>query len=97
MGLADFGNLKRQLSMFQMSIDLLIDIDEKQDLLTALMTNDHHKSYAMDNFDVFINTLLEVIKNNDADWEKVQLEWQLLREKTIKTIENARNTEGGVN
>ena len=92
---ADFGNLKRQLSMFQMSIDVLIDIDEKQDLLTALMTNDHHKSYAMDNFDVFINTLLEVIKNNDADWEKVQLEWQLLREKTIKTIVDARNTEGG--
>lgn len=91
---ADFGNLKRQLSMFQMSIDVLIDIDEKQDLLTTLMTNDHHKSYAMDNFDVFINTLLEVIKNNDVDWEKVQLEWQLLREKTIKTIENARNTEG---
>ena len=48
----------------------------------------------MDNFDVFIDTLLEVIKNNDADWENVQLEWQLLREKTIKTIENARNTEG---
>ena len=93
---ADFDNPKRQFSMFQMSIDLLIDIDEKQDLLTALITNDHHKSYAMDNFDAFIDTLLAIIKNNDPDWENVQLEWQLLSEKTIKTIVDARNTEGGV-
>ena len=70
----------------QMSVDLLIDIDEKQALLTALMMNGKHDNYAMNHFDVFVNTLLEVIKKNDDKWELVQLEWELLREKTIKTI-----------
>lgn len=88
---ADFGNPKRQLAMLQMSVDLLIDIDEKQDLLTKLMTNDNHKNYTIEHFDVFVDTLLEVIKNNDAAWESVQLEWLVLREKTIKTIVAARN------
>jgi serine/threonine protein kinase len=88
----DFQTPKRQLAMMQMAVDILIDIDEKQPLLTALMSNDKHKSYALDTFDVFIDTLLETLKNNDAEWDNVALDWQLLREKTIKTIVDARKT-----
>ncbi len=86
----DFQTPKRQLAMMQMAVDILIDIDEKQPLLTTLMSSDKHKSYALDTFDVFIDTLLETLKNNDAQWDSVALDWQLLREKTIKTIVDAR-------
>ena len=87
----DFQTPKRQLAMMQMAVDILIDIDQKQPLLTALMSNDKHKNYALDTFDVFIDTLLETLKNNDVEWHSVELDWQLLREKTIKTIVDARN------
>ena len=86
----DFETPKRQLAMMQMAVDILIDIEEKHPLLTALMSSDKHKSYALDTFDVFIDTLLETLKNNDVEWNSVQLDWQLLREKTIKTIVDAR-------
>lgn len=88
---ADFPNPKRQLAMMQMAVDLLIDIDEKQPLLTALMKDDRHKSYTLDHFDTFIDVLLGIIAQNDTEWEKVQLEWLMLREKTVKTIVDARN------
>jgi serine/threonine protein kinase len=88
---ADFPNPQRQLAMLQMSVDLLIDIDEKHAILTTLMSSERHKSYALDHFDIFIDTLLEVIQKSDNQWETVALDWQLLREKTINIIVAARN------
>ncbi len=94
---ADFQNPKRQFAMLQMGVDLLIDIDQKQSLLHALMTNKQHQSYTLNHFDVFIDTLLEVIANNDPQWTAVQSDWELLRAKTVKVIKTARNaTDGNV-
>ena len=87
----DFLNPQRQVAMLQLSVDILIDIDEKQELLIALMSNDKHKSYAIEKFDVFIDTLLVLIAENDPQWESVALEWQSLRAKTLATIILARN------
>jgi serine/threonine protein kinase len=89
---ADFLNPQKQVAMLQLSVDILIDIDEKHELLTALMSNDKHKSYAIEKFDVFIDTLLSIIKDNDPQWESVATEWQLLRDKTLATIVLARDT-----
>jgi serine/threonine protein kinase len=88
---ADFQDGKRQIAIMQMAVDLLIDIDEKQSLLTALMQDKKHQSYALSHFDVFIDTLLETIKNNDVHWAQIEPEWMILREKTIKIIQEARN------
>jgi serine/threonine protein kinase len=88
---ADFVNPQRQIAMLQMSVDLLIDIDDKQDLLIALMSNDRHKSYAIEKFDVFVDTILAIIQENDPQWETVAADWQLLRAKTLATIVLARN------
>ncbi len=87
---ADFQNPKRQLAMLQMGVDLLIDIEQKQPLLHALLTNTQHQSYTLNHFDVFIDTLLEVMANNDPQWKRVQSDWELLRAKTMKVIKIAR-------
>jgi serine/threonine protein kinase len=88
---ADFQNPQRQLAMLQMSVDILIDIDDKQDLLIALMSNERHKSYGIEKFDVFVDTLLTIIEDNDPKWETVAADWQMLRAKTLATIVLARN------
>ena len=88
----DFQNPKRQLAMLQMSVDLLIDIDQKKPLLYALLSNDNHKNYTLNHFDVFIDTLLAVIANNDPLWTTIHADWEMLRSKTIKTITEVRNT-----
>jgi serine/threonine protein kinase len=87
---ADFENPKRQLSMMQMAVDLLIDIDEKKTILMALLTNEKHQSYTLDHFDVFIDTILEVIAKNDKQWAATELEWRQLKEKTLAVIREAR-------
>lgn len=90
---ADFKTPQRQIGMLQMSIDLLIDIDEKKGLLVSLMTNEKHKSYTLNHFDIFIETLLEIIKKNDPKWVDIQSEWQILKEKTINIIKEARHLD----
>ena len=87
----DFQNPKRQLAMLQMSVDLLIDIDQKKPLLYALLSNDNHKNYTLNHFDVFIDTLLAVIANNDPLWTTIHADWEMLRSKTIKTITEAKD------
>jgi serine/threonine protein kinase len=87
---AHFENPKRQLSMMQMAVDLLIDIDGKKELLTVLLTNDMHQNYELDHFDVFIDTLLEVIAQNDTHWDTTKTEWLILKSKTLDVIRQAR-------
>ena len=87
-----FNEPKRQLSMMQMAVDLLIDIDEKKPQLNALMKNENHQNFPLTLFEDFIDILLEVVKENDLEWADIQLEWQLLREKTINVIKEARES-----
>jgi hypothetical protein len=89
---ADFKNPKRQLVMLQMAIDVLIDMDEKRPLLNALMTNTQHQSYTFKKFEDFIGTLIETIKANDPQWTSVESAWEVLRDKTITAIQEARAT-----
>ena len=88
---ADFQNPKRQLAMLQMAVDLLIDIDQKKPLLHTLLSSDKHKGYTINHFDVFIETLLKVISNNDPLWFSTQSDWELLFSKTMEAIKEVRN------
>jgi hypothetical protein len=56
------------------------------------MQDKKHQSYALSHFDVFIDTLLETIKNNDVKWTQIEPEWMILREKTMKVIQESRNS-----
>ena len=85
-----FKNPQRQVAMLQMSLDLLIDIDEKKAKLTNLLNDTTHQSYALSQFHVFIDVLLAIIEKNDPRWAAVQMEWQKLKDKTIAVIEEAR-------
>ena len=81
-----FQNRKRQVAMMQMAVDILIDLDEKKDLLKNLLTNDKHKGYSLTQFDSFLDTLLDIISKNDPEWEDVKEDWQTLKDKTIAQI-----------
>ncbi len=55
------------------------------------VSNDKHKSYTFNHFDVFIDTLLAVIATNDPLWTTIHADWEMLRTKTVKTIAEIRD------
>jgi serine/threonine protein kinase len=78
---------KRQSTMLQMAVDLLIDIDAAGDRLSNILNAQQHQKYGRMDFDSFITVLGQKMKENDPQWsEELQLEWQSVKEKTIKLL-----------
>jgi serine/threonine protein kinase len=78
----------RQSAMLQMSIDILLDLDQKSGLLLSLANNARHIKYDFSYFEVFLDTLLETLRNNDPQWNKATAaEWKKIRDKALALID----------
>lgn len=85
----DFSDLgkKRQSAMLQMAIDILLDIDEKQELFQKIAGGTQHGGYQPIDFEFFMDTLVLTLKENDALWnDAIAAEWAVIKEKTIALI-----------
>lgn len=83
-----FPRSKRQSAMLQMAVDVILDIDEKRDWLVRLLHQPNHSPYKPDDFEMFLDTLLETVQQNDTrHWdEALAAEWKGLRDKTMAII-----------
>lgn len=85
-----FQTPKRQLTMLQLAIDLLIDLDLQPTLFHSLITNDKHRGYTVETFNIFIDTFIDTIHKNDPQWDSVKSDWLAAKEKYSKAIEIAK-------
>ena len=77
----------KQTAMLQMAVDILLDIEEKKDLLRSVINSPKHQKYEFLFFEAFLDTLLEALKNNDFQWDDAtEAEWRLIRDKALKVI-----------
>ena len=92
---ADFDDLKRkrQSAMLQMAVDVLLDLDQKKDYLLRMVGTDnpHHAKYGYADFELFINTLIGMIGENDPRWnDAAAAEWEQIRTQSLKMIRALR-------
>jgi serine/threonine protein kinase len=85
-----FRQPKRQAAMLQMAVDLLLDLEERRDILTQLFHAPQHHAYSIDEFDAFLDILLAQIQKDDARWGDVKAEWAVLKEKTMRVIREVK-------
>lgn len=83
-----FPRTKRQSAMLQMAVDVILDIDEKRDWFVKLLHQPRHRAYTVADFEVFLDTLIETVQQNDArNWnEGLASEWQILRDKAMALV-----------
>jgi hypothetical protein len=87
---SDFSRLgkQRQSAMLQMAVDVLLDIDEKGDLLKSIAGSNNHSKYQTADFSLFLDVLIATIQQNDPQWtESEAAEWQTIREKALTLLE----------
>ncbi len=72
----DRMSLRRQSTMLQMAIDLIVDVDHRADKLQAILHNERHQQFSVPDFEKFLAVLLEKIKENDPKWDdSLAAEW----------------------
>ncbi len=77
-------SLKRQSTMLQMAIDLIIDIDTAGERLKSILHNPVHQKYGLPDFECFTEVLLGKLRDNDPYWTpELEKEWQEARRKTL--------------
>ncbi|MFN0214834.1 MAG: protein kinase domain-containing protein [Saprospiraceae bacterium] len=93
----DFSEIskRRQSAMLQMSVDVLLDFDTQKDYLYRLMHPDNpkHGGFEVADFEVFLDTLLETVALNDADFrrtEGLEAAWKNVRDRTVDFIREIR-------
>jgi|GEM_PF-600536 len=91
----DFNDIKRkrQSVMLQMAVDVLLDLDKKKGYLERLVSanNPNHEKYSYEDFEVFLNTLITMIGENDPRWNEIAAsEWEQIRTKSLAVIREAR-------
>lgn len=87
---SDFSHLgkQRQSAMLQMAVDVLLDIDEKGDLLKSIAGSNNHSKYQTADFSLFLDVLIATIQKNDPQWTESEAEeWKTIREKALTLLE----------
>lgn len=93
---SDFNNIqqKRQSSMLQMAVDLMIDIDNRMDYFEKLVgsSNNKHRRYSVEMFEHFIDTLIETVQITEEEFwtDTVKEAWTKVRNQTIAFIREVR-------
>jgi len=72
---------KRQLSVLQMAIDIILDIENRQDeLVGKILDNEHHKGITKADYATFLDVLIDNVAQCDPDYdETVSDSWQTVR------------------
>lgn len=85
---------RRQSVMLQLSIDILLDLDNKKEYLQKLVdpAASRHGKYSVEDFGVFLDAFIETVRKNDRLWDDhLAQQWQDLRNRTLALIGEARN------
>lgn len=96
---SDFSNLqqKRQSSMLQMAVDLMIDIDNRREYFEKLVgsQNKKHGKYSTKTFENFIDTLIETVKTTEEDFwtDTVKEAWDKVKNDTMDVIRALRQAQ----
>ena len=84
-----FRNRERQTTMFQMGMDILIDLDSQKDLLKRVILSDSHRNFPPSVFDVFLETLIETAQHNEVpkNWTaEVENAWRRMKNEAMDFI-----------
>lgn len=87
---------KRQKTMLQMALDVLLDLDTRRQYLVDLMDvnkNAAHARYAYADFEAFLNALLQTVYENDPfcrDNPELAKEWESVRDEALKVIRQGK-------
>ena len=84
-----YRNRERQNTMLQLAIDVLIDIDERQEILRNLIRSGQHMQYSLDEYGRFFDVLIQVARQHDARaWTpELELAWQEIKAKAMAVIQ----------
>lgn len=81
---------RRQSTMLQMAVDLLIDLDDNSDRIADLFgpKASKHSPFKVADYENFLNVLLESVRENDhLHWDKrLESEWNTVRDKALRAI-----------
>ena len=81
---------KQQYVMLQMAVDVLIDIDTRSKELETIVQRTQHANYSVPAFELFLDTLLYTIEQNDPQWDSVKADWQAVRDKSMAVIRGVK-------
>ncbi len=92
---AHFTNRERQNTMLQLAIDVLIDVEEKQELLRNIIRSGSHLQYSLAEYNRFFEVLIRVAKNHDTRAWNTALEqdWERVKSKALTIIEEVLAAE----
>lgn len=86
---------KRQSAMLQMAVDVLLDLDNRKEYLSRLVGSQHskHGKYSVADFDVFLRTFIDTVRENDRPFWSDELEaaWQGIYEQAMAVVRASRN------
>ncbi len=87
----DFDDLKlkRQSVMLQMAMDVLLDLDNKGQLLAKMVqpAAKSHANYQIADFKMFLDALIGTVKKHDVYWDEVvEKAWLEVRDGAMEII-----------
>jgi serine/threonine protein kinase len=89
---------RRQSSMLQMAIDLLLDLDQRSEHFVELVhpKNAKHGGFSPHDYERFLDTLIDTIRLNDQlHWnDGLEQGWREVREKAMKLIGDLHGGRG---
>ncbi|HND89571.1 MAG TPA: protein kinase, partial [Saprospiraceae bacterium] len=84
---------KRQSSMLQMAMDVLLDLETKKEYLVRLISTDNpkHQKYSLTDFEQFLTLLIGMVGEYDPRWNPtLQAEWEKIRLQALRVIQEHR-------
>lgn len=85
---------KRMYTMLQMAVDMLLNLEEEKARFVELVqpSNKHHAPFQYSDFEIFINTLVETVRNSDRSWDDTVAEaWEEVCNQSLALIREARD------
>ncbi|MCA0238247.1 MAG: protein kinase [Bacteroidetes bacterium] len=83
-----FSNRGRQHTMLQMAMDILIDLDQKEDLFRQLLGHNKHQQFSAAEYERFLDVFIALVRQNDQkNWnEATEQTWMAMREKAMGVV-----------
>ncbi len=84
-----FTNQERQNTMLQLAIDVLIDVDEKQEILRNIIRSGKHMQFSLNEYGRFFDVLIRLVQQHDAKaWcADLERDWLLIKTKALTVIQ----------
>ncbi len=83
-----FTNRERQHTMLQMAMDVLIDLDQKEDLFRNILENGKHQRFDVAAYERFMDVFIGLAQKTDhKKWdEATEKAWMEMRDKALAVV-----------